>query len=45
MKPVTEFLNKKSKDQVELMNYAVYNEYGQLPEELDPETIQKKIQD
>ena len=45
MKPVTEFLNKKSKDQVELMNYAVYNEYGQLPEELDPETSQKKIQD
>ena len=45
MKPVTEFLNKKSKDQVELMNYAVYNEYGQLPEELDPEIIQKKIQD
>ena len=45
MKPVTEFLNKKSKDQVELMNYAVYNEYGQLPEESDPETIQKKIQD
>ena len=45
MKPVTEFLNKKSKDQVELMNYAVYNEYGQLPEELDPETRQKKIQD
>ena len=45
MKPVTEFLNKKSKDQVELMNYAVYNEYGQLPEELDPETTQKKIQD
>ena len=45
MKSVTEFLNKKSKDQVELMNYAVYNEYGQLPEELDPEIIQKKIQD
>ena len=45
VKPVIDFLKKKPKEQVELMTYAVYNEYGQLPEELDPEIVQKRVKD
>ena len=45
LKPTIEFLKKKSRDQVDLMTYAVYNEFNQLPEDLDPELVQKKVQD
>jgi hypothetical protein len=45
LKPTIEFLKKKSREQVDLMTYAVYNEFNQLPEDLDPELVQKKVQD
>ena len=38
---VIEFLNKKSKEQVDQMTIAVENEYGRLPE--DDQEIQKKV--
>lgn len=45
LKPTIEFLKKKSREQADLMTYAVYNEFNQLPEDLDPELVQKKVQD
>ena len=43
--PIINYLKMKAKDQVELMTYAVYNEYGRLPEDVNAEALQKKIQD
>ena len=40
--PIINYLKMKAKDQVELMTYAVYNEYGRLPEDIKTEALQKK---
>ena len=43
--PIINYLKLKAKDQVELMTYAVYKEYNQVPEDVEPEVYQKKTQD
>ena len=43
--PIINYLKMKAKDQVELMTYAVYNEYNRLPEDINAEVLQKKVQD
>ena len=42
---ISTYLKLKAKDQVELMTYAVYNEYNRLPEDEQQDIVQKKIQD
>ena len=42
---IMNYLKLRAKDQVELMTFAVYHEYENLPEDLDQEVLQKKIQD
>ena len=38
---VINYLKSKAKDQVESMTFAVCNEYGNIPEDLDPDILQK----
>ena len=38
---VINYLKSKAKDQVESMTFAVCNEYGNVPEDLDPDVLQK----
>ena len=38
---VINYLKSKAKDQGKLMTYAVYNEYSNFPEDLEPEELQK----
>ena len=42
---VLNYLRLKAKEQVDLMTYAVYNEFNTLPEDIDEEIKQKKVQD
>ena len=42
---ILEYFQKSSKEQVELMTYATYKEYGGLPENLEQENLQKKFQE
>ena len=42
---VLNYLRLKSKDQVELMTYAVYAEYETLPQDIDKDIVTKKVQD
>ena len=43
--PIMEYFKKPSKEQVELMTYATYKEYDQVPEDIDQEIVQKKFQE
>ena len=40
---VVSYLKQKAKDQVELMTYAVYKEYGNLPEDIEVKTDLKPV--
>jgi hypothetical protein len=42
-KQTFDYLNSKSKVQEELMTYAVYNEYNQLPDDIELNELQKKV--
>ena len=43
--PIMDYFTKSSKEQVELMSYATYKEYGHAPEDIDQEIVQKKFQE
>ena len=43
--PIMEYFKKPSREQVELMTYATYKEYDQVPEDIDQEIVQKKFQE
>ena len=42
---ISTYLKQKTKDQVELMTYAVYSEYNRFPEDEPQDLVQKKVQD